>query len=238
MNASGEMLAKFGSRAVGARAQAAEALDALRSKLRQEVSVLRDGHAKAIEIGELVPGDVVALRGGQAVPADGFWVSGDVVKVDTAALTGEPIPRAVPRTSKKDPERAERTSNQDDADRRLLGGCVVVQGECQCLITETGVRTEVGRALECVAAARTGPRPLGLFESKILAIVKAVILVTLLATAVVFYVQRWVRGEPYASRAGTTSRRVVRARRRRSFFTALNVQLDISWRWAASVHPR
>ena len=41
------------------------ALDALQGKLRQEVSVLRDGVPVSVDVALLVPGDVVALRGGQ-----------------------------------------------------------------------------------------------------------------------------------------------------------------------------
>ncbi|EGB02945.1 hypothetical protein AURANDRAFT_34719, partial [Aureococcus anophagefferens] len=72
--------------------KAMAALDALQAKLRCEVSVLRDGQPVSVDVAELVPGDVVALRGGQAVPADALWIGGDVIKLDTAALTGEPIP--------------------------------------------------------------------------------------------------------------------------------------------------
>ena len=46
---------------------------------------------------ELVPGDVVFLRGGNVVPADAKWIEGDELNVDQAALTGESLPVDVPR---------------------------------------------------------------------------------------------------------------------------------------------
>ena len=64
------------------------------------VSVIRDGQPVSLEVTRLVPGDVIALRGGQAVPADCLWIEGDVIKVDTAPLTGEPLPWSVPRADK------------------------------------------------------------------------------------------------------------------------------------------
>ncbi|KAJ1450673.1 hypothetical protein M885DRAFT_531693 [Pelagophyceae sp. CCMP2097] len=187
--------------------KAAASLDALRGKLKQEVSVRRDGAALAVDVTDLVPGDVVALRGGQAVPADALWLSGDVIKLDTAALTGEPVPWSVPRALAGDAVRASsgdspemtlgaRCSKFSEKGRRMLSGCTVLQGECECLIVATGARTEVGRAVELVAEAQSGPRPVGLFESKIVEIVRFVIVATLLTTVVVFCVQLFVRREP------------------------------------------
>lgn len=44
----------------------------------------------------LRPGDVTHLRGGALTPADVEWLEGDVLTIDTAALTGEPLPRKYP----------------------------------------------------------------------------------------------------------------------------------------------
>lgn len=57
--------------------------------------------------------------------------------VDTAALTGEPLPRKVPR-----PERPEEPAG---AGRQLLSGCIVKQGEAHCEVKETGLNTEIGQ---------------------------------------------------------------------------------------------
>lgn len=181
--------------------KATASLDALRGELKQHVSVMRDGTAVTVEVGELVPGDVVSLRGGQAVPADSIWISGDSIKLDTAALTGEPIPLTVPRyeKSKHGAASVEEKGDDDSLDngRRMLAGCVVVQGECQVMVVTTGVRTEIGQAAAMVAESKAGPRPCGLFETKIMMIVKMLIVTSLLATAVVFFVQLLVRGESF-----------------------------------------
>lgn len=197
--------------------KAMASLDALKGELKQRVSVLRDGVPVILEAAELVPGDVVSLRGGQAVPADVLWLSGDSIKLDTAALTGEPIPWTIPRRlatreaessaqseddrqdeQKKDETKAAEPAKISDSPemaasvlpnatgRRMLSGCVVVQGECQCYVTTTGVRTEIGQAAQMVAASKSGPRPRGLFESKIIAIVTMLITATLAITVVVF----------------------------------------------------
>ena len=72
------------------------ALDALTAKMESTIGVIRDGKTEVRNIADLVPGDIVFLVGGTIVPADVLWVRGDNLSVDTAALTGEPIPRTYP----------------------------------------------------------------------------------------------------------------------------------------------
>jgi cation transport ATPase len=48
-----------------------------------------------VTVEELVPGDVVIVRAGEVVPADGLISNGAEVIIDTSALTGEPLPVTV-----------------------------------------------------------------------------------------------------------------------------------------------
>lgn len=64
--------------------------------MEQKIATLRDDKAEHINTRLLVPGDVVLLIGGCQVPADIELMEGDVLSVDTAALTGEPLPRKYP----------------------------------------------------------------------------------------------------------------------------------------------
>ena len=73
------------------------AVDALRDGIVRKLPVKRDGVFTPLDVTEIVPGDVVFLRGGNIIPADGLWVEGDELSVDQAALTGESLPVAVPR---------------------------------------------------------------------------------------------------------------------------------------------
>ena len=76
--------------------KAAESLSELTNKMEQKIACLRDGKAEHMLTRLLVPGDVVLLLGGVQVPADIEWLEGYVLAVDTAALTGEPLPRKYP----------------------------------------------------------------------------------------------------------------------------------------------
>ena len=164
--------------------KAQASLDGLRSKLAATVSCVRDGTPALLDVALLVPGDVISLRGGNAIPADVAWLEGDTIKLDTAALTGEPIPWSVPRPDKP---------GEPGSGRRMLSGCTLLQGECMCVVECTGLETEIGQAAALVNQA--AGHHVGLFESKILALVKAVIAVTLLVVGVVFVVQFVVRRE-------------------------------------------
>jgi heavy metal translocating P-type ATPase len=58
----------------------------------------RRGDAGIVEVpvDELVVGDTVVVRAGEVVPADGRVATGHEAVIDTSALTGEPLPVAVP----------------------------------------------------------------------------------------------------------------------------------------------
>ena len=54
--------------------------------------VLRDGHQITVKSEELVPGDVIILEAGDAVPADARIIMCASMKIEEAALTGESVP--------------------------------------------------------------------------------------------------------------------------------------------------
>lgn len=72
---------------------AKKSLDEVSNSIDSEVAVRRNGEVVALATKELVPGDIILLVGGTIVPADTKWISGDKMQIDTAALTGEPLPR-------------------------------------------------------------------------------------------------------------------------------------------------
>jgi H+-transporting ATPase len=111
---------------------------AIRSKLAPTCAVKRDGKFERRPAAELVRGDLILLRGGDAVPADVDVIDGDTLQLDTAALTGEPFPRACPSSS---------------GDRRALAGCVVVKGHAYAVVRLTGASTTHGEATLLVSSS-------------------------------------------------------------------------------------
>ena len=72
--------------------RARRAMEALLQLQPQTARALRDGQLEEIDAAELVPGDVVELREGDAVPADGRLLETTDLRVNEAALTGESLP--------------------------------------------------------------------------------------------------------------------------------------------------
>ncbi|KAG0028897.1 hypothetical protein BGZ82_008213 [Podila clonocystis] len=81
-------------------AKAESALDALRQTLALKTRCWRDGHLVELDTSALVPGDIIVLRLGDIIPADGRLLGigatgeateGDLL-IDQSALTGESLP--------------------------------------------------------------------------------------------------------------------------------------------------
>ena len=71
--------------------KAGDAVAALKASLKPLATAKRDGKWANIDAGNLVPGDLVLLASGSAVPAD-CLINHGTVDIDQAALTGESLP--------------------------------------------------------------------------------------------------------------------------------------------------
>eukprot|EP00948_MAST-09A_sp_MAST-9A-sp1_P004159 g4159.t1 len=76
--------------------KATAAMRELAEGLTPKVKVKRDGKTVEKDVTELVTGDVIFLRGGDKVPADCHFVSGDELVLDNSSLTGESRPEKRP----------------------------------------------------------------------------------------------------------------------------------------------
>ena len=74
--------------------KAEAAIEALQTMTAATSKVLRDGSVTELESSRLVPGDIVLLEAGDAVPADGRLLACASLQIEEAALTGESVPSA------------------------------------------------------------------------------------------------------------------------------------------------
>lgn len=72
--------------------KAEAAIEALQTMTAATCKVMRDGKQVTLHSDELVPGDIVILEAGDAVPADGRILESASMKIEEAALTGESVP--------------------------------------------------------------------------------------------------------------------------------------------------
>ncbi|MGF1614376.1 MAG: cation-transporting P-type ATPase [Gammaproteobacteria bacterium] len=134
--------------------KAEKALEAVRSMLATEATVLRDGERHEIDAAMLVPGDIVWLESGDRVPADLRLVKVKNLRVVEAALTGESVPvekSTVPVAA--DASIGDRTS-------MAYSGTLVAFGQAKGLVVGTGKRTEIGRIGTLVGEVQSLATPL------------------------------------------------------------------------------
>lgn len=72
--------------------KAEKAIEALQEIAAATSKVMRGGKMEVKKSEELVPGDIVILEAGDAVPADGRILESASMKIEEAALTGESVP--------------------------------------------------------------------------------------------------------------------------------------------------
>ena len=97
--------------------------------------VRREGSVRAIKLCDVVVGDTVLLGAGDAIPADGVILLGEI-RTDQSAMTGES------REIEKLPRRGEKLSPANIS--ALLRGCSVVSGDAEMEVTVVGDRTFIG----------------------------------------------------------------------------------------------
>ena len=72
--------------------RAEQSLSALRRLSSLKVRVLREGQELVVDASEIVPGDIIILNSGDAIPADARLVDVSAVAAGEASLTGESLP--------------------------------------------------------------------------------------------------------------------------------------------------
>jgi Mg2+-importing ATPase len=125
--------------------RAEHAAEALKRSVAVHADVRRDGAVISIPGDRLVPGDVVELRAGDLVPADGIVLESRNAHANEALMTGEPYP------VDKRPGPCE-AMTPPDAFNALFAGTSLVSGEALMLIVATGKATRFGGIAGALAA--------------------------------------------------------------------------------------
>ncbi len=139
--------------------KAEAAIEALQTMTAATCKVIRDGKQMVLHSDELVPGDIVVLEAGDAVPADGRIIENASLKIEEAALTGESVP-----VNKLIDALYLKGESEDvplgDRKNMCYMGSTVVYGRGKAVITETGMDTEMGKIAGALAAAQEEQTPL------------------------------------------------------------------------------
>ncbi len=135
--------------------RAEQAIAALKKLAVPTVKVRRDGQIEEISSRLLVPGDIVVLEAGNLVPADGRLVASANLQVQEAALTGE----SEPVEKNIDPISSENLTIGDQSNMVFMG-TVISYGRGTVMITDTGMKTELGNIADMLQEVEREPTPL------------------------------------------------------------------------------
>ncbi|NLU83503.1 cation-transporting P-type ATPase [Rhodococcus sp. HNM0569] len=135
--------------------RAESSLQALRDLSVAHSRVRRDGREQEIDRVDLVPGDIVLLEAGDAVPADGRVLEAARLQVAESALTGEsqPVDKTVETLDEVDPPIGDRTN-------MLFMNTEVTRGRATMVVTGTGMGTQIGTIATLLGGAGTDKTPL------------------------------------------------------------------------------
>ncbi|HEY8437509.1 MAG TPA: heavy metal translocating P-type ATPase, partial [Candidatus Limnocylindrales bacterium] len=154
-------------------AQARGALAALAELLPDTAERVTDGATEIVPIDALAVGDVVLVRPGARVPADGLVVDGGA-DVDESLITGES--RAVPK----------------DRGDKVIAGTVAAGGSLRVQVSAVGDETALSGIMRLVEAAQSSASRSQALADRAAAILFYVALVSGVATLAFW----WLQGDP------------------------------------------
>lgn len=134
---------------------AEKALAALKAMTVQTVTVVREGKTQTIAAADLVRGDLMLLKAGDAVAADARLIHSQDLETDEAVLTGESsavAKSAAPLTEVPD--------DLGDAVNRLFSGTAITSGKASAIVTATGMKTELGKIASLLNQTQKQATPL------------------------------------------------------------------------------
>lgn len=161
-------------------------LEALKGMSSPMARVYRDGLLVQIASSDIVIGDIIKLKSGDKIPADGVILSCSSLESDEAMLTGESLP------VKKSHLESGLINAAPDANRVYMG-CVITKGHCIAEITETGMKTKMGSIATMLQDIEEEPTPL----QKRLEKLSKYIAIGCLGICAVVTVTGILRGEPF-----------------------------------------
>lgn len=98
------------------------------------LEVIRSGRRERVSIYDLVVGDVVPLKIGDQVPADGVLITGHSLAIDESSMTGE-----------------SKIVQKDQKAPFLMSGCKIADGAGTMMVTGVGINTEWGLLMASIS---------------------------------------------------------------------------------------
>ncbi len=134
--------------------KAEHSLESLKKMSAPMAKVLRNGSVTEIPGREVTVGDIVYLEAGDSVPADGRILESASMKIDESALTGESL------SIEKQEETIDGDVPLGDRKNMVYSGSFVTYGRGAFLVTDIGMKTEMGKIASMLQSASEKKTPL------------------------------------------------------------------------------
>ena len=135
--------------------KAEQSLDSLKALSAPCAKVIRDGKKIEIQSRNVVPGDILALEAGDLITADGRVIESYSLQVNESSLTGESL--SVDKiTDKIDSEEVA----LGDQKNMVFSGSLVTYGRALVVVTNTGMKTEIGKIATLMEETQEKKTPL------------------------------------------------------------------------------
>ena len=154
-------------------------LDKLKILTVSHVDVIRDGVKKSVTVSELVKDDVILLKSGGQIPADGVILDGEV-DVNESLLTGES------------------DSIHKTCGSQVLSGSFLTSGKAKCLLTEVG---HDGYIEKLSSEAKQFKRYKTELQRNLDTILKFISIIIVPLGIILFAKQYWISGSTYEQAA-------------------------------------
>ncbi len=155
-------------------------VDSLRNSHTSYSTVIRDGNEQSIPSSNIVPGDILLLREGDYIAADGRIIDSYVLLCDEFAVSGETVPvEKIPSVVLED------ITPLHDRTNMVYAGSFVRSGKAVIIATETADDTAVGRAESIHRQISNHSTPL---RDRLVRIAKMLSAVSMICGAVIFLI--------------------------------------------------
>jgi len=134
--------------------RAEKSIEALKVMAAPQAHLIREGEPVDVPASQVVPGDILRLETGDRLPADARLVEAHNLHTDEASLTGESMP-----VKKVANMVLDRNIPLADRSNMVHSGTIITTGRGLAVVTQTGMKTEIGRIAEMIQVVETKETP-------------------------------------------------------------------------------
>ncbi|MHA1911969.1 MAG: cation-translocating P-type ATPase [Candidatus Kariarchaeaceae archaeon] len=170
--------------------KAEQSIEALKSMMTPVTKVKRDGMEETIDAALLVPGDILVLETGDRIAADAILVKTVNMQAEEAALTGESA-----SVSKHESAEINPLAPIHQQKNKVFMGTHIVSGRGLAIVTETGMKTELGKIADLVQSIEKTETPIQKKMSTLGRKIGDLVLVVCIAVTLLGTTEAYFRGD-------------------------------------------